>query len=190
LIYEAGKRVNTTYGPSGSSAKSELVPAALGAMGYNVPQGLQSYDYYLVKSSINQRSPLYISGAAIKTVTKTTTYQPWDMFHWFPYTYTYTEYKDAHAWVIDDYRTITRQETVSGVTFAAGNYVHCNPGWGGSMNGWYKSGVFDMHGTVKDVSMSINENTDIGKSAKTTTGEAYNFQFEIKVIPYITPKRG
>jgi hypothetical protein len=67
--------------------------------------------------------------------------------------------------------------------------VHCNLGWGGTSNGWYKSGVFDTNeGIVDDVQRSVG---GVQRSTVTTTeGNDDNYyRYILQIVPYLKPNR-
>ena len=58
------------------------------------------------------------------------------------------------------------------------DYVHCNLGWGGSCNGYYKSEIFNTNeGAV-----------DLPKSSS-TSGTEYDYEYNLKIVPNIRPNK-
>jgi hypothetical protein len=91
LMLAIGDKVSMQYDTSengGSSAYTDDVPDAFGSMGYLEPK-IRSYNYEVIKDSIDQDKPVYISGKATKEY----------FLGIFPV------YKNGHAWVIDGYQT-------------------------------------------------------------------------------------
>ncbi|GHV87754.1 hypothetical protein AGMMS50267_01140 [Spirochaetia bacterium] len=177
LMYEIGKNVNMAYGSSktgGSStlSKTTAIPAFI-KMGYKTPSPHQAYSFSAVQSSIDEKKPVFIR--AYSTMTTTTTYSWIDIFHWFPRTSTTPG--GGHAWVIDDYRTRTLVLPIFSFNIVLPvPYVWCNLGGGGTSDGWYVSGMFD---------------TKVGpvSATRSVQGVEGNFQFDIGIIPNITPNR-
>lgn len=77
----------------------------------------------------------------------------------------------GHAWVIDGYM----------YSPTAGHLLHCNMGWGGSGNGYYASGVFDVTSGIApyypDNTSNINPN-----------GENLDFAYHYRIIDYKRPR--
>jgi hypothetical protein len=90
----------------------------------------------------------------------------------------YTTFHNCHAWVIDGY--MRRRKTLNGVNFDY-SYIHNNWGWygkGGSAvgstgsNGYFPIGVF-------------NSNLTPLSSGTTKSNQPFNYQYSIKIVPYI-----
>lgn len=186
LLLDAGKAVNVNY--STSEAFAENVPGAFKSLKYNVPSGLQSYDFNAVKASIDNKKPVFIGGYSGYELIYI--YKYFLFFKW--YDRTETQYEDGHAWVIDDYKI--KQQLSSSITlvFSDGTkevrslrnisllseeLVRCNIGYGSgsSLTGWYKSGVFNTAAGVITEEQRMN---DPG-----------NYAYKVQIIPNITPKK-
>ncbi len=140
LLKSVGVAVGMNYGVLGSGAPSEHAAACLAQYGYsNV--SLVEYDFERVCQMLDKKYPVYISA-------------------------TDTENHKGHAWVIDGYtfqwRTI---EIVNPVTNVAIEYraeyrnlLHCNFGWGGSNDGYYLEGIFDL----RKGQIDVNDNEYFG----------------------------
>jgi hypothetical protein len=186
LLLDVGNAVKVNY--SNSEAYPENVAAAFKSLKYNVPSGLQSYDFNVVKTSIDNKKPVFIGGYS--------GYKLIDIYKYFLfikwYDRTETRYEGGHAWVIDDYKI--KQQLSSSITlvFSDGtkevrflrnisllseDLVHCNIGYGSgsSLTGWYKSGVFNTAAGVITEEQRMN---DPG-----------NYAYKVQIIPNITPKK-
>jgi hypothetical protein len=189
LLLDAGKAVKVTYNSSGSGAYPEDVPAAFVSMKYNVPNGIMSYNFSTVQSSIDNKRPVFINGNdGYYTVSGYRKY-----FLWFKWDYyEYNVYTGGHAWVIDDYRIKkdfynlllvysdgTTQEYLLDLPVATSspqNQVHCNIGWGSTVtNGWYVSGIFNTKTGVIEKDRSVSDEK--------------NYAYNIRIIPNIYPRK-
>lgn len=168
LFRTIGDNVKMNWGSdpkNGSGAYSSDVPACFSKMGYKKYGAQRGYDINTITASISSGSPVYISGASTYYTHR----------HWFLGS-KHTHYEGGHAWVIDGYLHRKRKvDLLSGNTVIYSYYeyeqlVHCNYGWDGGSNGYYNSAAF---------------NTNSGPV--TRGGEAYNYQFELKIIPNIKP---
>jgi hypothetical protein len=185
LLLDAGAAVKVNYNTS--EAYPENVPAAFKSLKYNVPSGLQSYDFNAVKASIDNKKPVFICG-----YTGYELIYIYKHFLWFSwYARTETEYKGGHAWVIDDYR-IKQQLSASmilefsdgtkeerplrNISLVSEELVHCNLGYGITSNitGWYKSGAF---------------NTATGVIGEERMNDPDNYAYNVQIIPNIMPKK-
>lgn len=125
----------------GVSAYSKDVPKAFFNSGYNISK-LIGFNYAIFKNEINNKRPVYMSGAAVTDTGKV-----------------------AHAWVADGYREeyytwrvrnpLTNQTTTY---YNAAIYFHMNWGWNGSANGWYKAGDFKNPKELDEGSYGSSEN--------------------------------
>jgi hypothetical protein len=185
LLLDAGAAVKVNY--STSKAYPEDVPAAFKSLKYNVPSGLQSYDFNAVKASIDNKKPIFIGGYSGYELIYIYKYFLW--FKW--YDRTETQYIGGHAWVIDDYR-IKQQLSASiilefsdrtkeerplrNIYLLSEELVHCNLGYGSGSNltGWYKSGVFD---------------TATGVIEEERMNDPGNYTYKVQIVPNITPKK-
>ncbi|MDR2600886.1 MAG: C10 family peptidase [Spirochaetaceae bacterium] len=121
------------------------------------------------------------------TVTEITTYEWFDLFHWFPKTEIVIETRteNGHLWVIDDYMLTL---TCDGKMIRPVYLVHCNLGWGGRKNGWYVDGIFDAReGTMIDDGPR-REPPGILFS-KSTIGTERVYKYNIRIIPFLKPNR-
>lgn len=91
---------------------------------------------------------------------------------------------DGHAWVVDGYLHRMRQEICirncdgkerRDTTYREQQLVHCNWGWGGSCNGYYSQGVFNLKKGTVDIEEGLGE---------TNSDNNYNFNWFLRVISY------
>jgi hypothetical protein len=91
--------------------------------------------------------------------------------------------------MLDDYDVKYESITSNGTSYLRPQYlVHCNLGWGGSMNGWYPDGFFDatwraIDNGLRSVMPGIQRST-----STTTKGTDYVFQYYMKIIPFLKTK--
>jgi hypothetical protein len=195
LLYEAGLKVNMQYGSDKSTAYMSDVTGALAGMAYDVSESaLRPYDIETIITSINRQQPVIIGADALKitwTETWTTIEHFWlDIFGWFDeevtHSRTYTRYEGGHAWIIDDYEIVYNEEPGYNSTesyFWRDYLVHCNLGWGGWKNGWYKSEIFDTNRAI----INDTEKSIIPDMRLTIQGEHNYFRYDMKIIPFLKP---
>lgn len=178
LMYELGKGANVKYGSKCSTASMSDMIKYLEKMGYTSDKECQ-YSFDKVKNSIDNNRPVMISGSS--------------QMGYFGILFWYWEWGAAvgHAWVIDGYFTQERDATkyifwIPSRYKEKNDFVHCNVGWGGSNNGWYKSEVFDMSGNVAPYEEPLVTKLIIGWQG---TGNDWNFSKAIKIIPNIRIKQ-
>jgi hypothetical protein len=116
-----------------------------------------------------------------------------------------TDYDKERVWVIDgcevkDYQDTIQTSSGPRVLSRIVDYVHCNFGEGGSKNGWYKSGVFDINdgpvyntqssvsGGVSTVLRSTTSTEIIVTGPTTEDGTDGYYQYNMRIIPYLKPK--
>jgi hypothetical protein len=163
LLYEAGVKVNMTYGPrpDGSGAYMGDIPAALDGMAYDVSESaVRPYNIDTIITSINRQQPVILGVDALKI-----------------------------TWIIDNYNIVYSEEPVYNSTepfFRTGYYVHCNLGWGGWKDGWYRSEIFDTNrAKIEDTMKNIVPGTDPAKS--TIQGNNSYFRYDMEIIPFLKP---
>jgi len=154
LLYEIGhkQRANASYtkktaskGASTSTTQSGIVNA-FRKMGYTTPSSFTSYNYNTVRASIGAGRPVPVRGETGSS---------------------------GHMWVVDGVRNMSYIEWLAngdGWIWDGWDFVHCNPGWGGS--GWYLSGIFDFR----------DENRVHARSTI-----QYYYQYDIKMLPQVHP---
>lgn len=128
------------------------------------------YSFKDVKYSIDGRCPLITRGDSFKYITK----------RWaFWWEWEEVEYGGGHAWVTDGYCKLScdakNHKTNEKVRLTL-DYVHCNPGWGGTSNGYYISDIFSFN-------LGANASDYEIKSDK----EGY-YKYEIKIFPELIPE--
>ena len=118
FIYEVAEKINVSYGVSATSGFTQNCNDLLKDF-YLRTDGVKNYDFDLVVDSIDNGSPMFMSGS---------------------------NKKSGHLFNIDAYASLTvnatHKTTGEKIQFTD-NFVHCNLGWNGSDNGYYLSGVFD-----------------------------------------------
>lgn len=170
LMYKLGlpENLNMSYGADISSASHSNVSRTFKNFGYTSGGSMESYNLDEIYNIVVSR-PIYVSGCAIKKVTKKTilgiTID------------TTTSYQEGHAWVIDQVlvRERNKYTYIDGVLQPGSvkeyeKLVHCNFGWNGQDNGFYYSKKFD---------------TNVGpvtrKTTTTKSGTLYYFQYNLKM---------
>jgi hypothetical protein len=167
LMYEIAEGLNATYGTDETSVSNSALNSYLTESGYET-DGLSSYSLSSIQDSIDNDRPVLTRGSSHKKTTK-------HKFLW--YSYTTTSYSGGHVWVIDAYCNLSCTATDGDSTVAiTANFVHCNPGWGGSCNGYYLSGIFDMRRNPPASDSTID---------RSTSGSAYYYQYNIQNITNI-----
>ncbi len=95
--------------------------------------------------------------------------------------------RKSHGWNIDGYKirtkTITRDFYKDGVLKNQDvdkiktTLVHCDFGWGGSCNGYFVSGVFDLN----------DSNVEYDQSSDKINHEDYNYRWYLRILKYEKP---
>jgi len=181
LMERIGNGVNMNYGCKGSYSGTKFSGAKFllengfllqrMASAYYIPE-LINYDSKKAIASMKRREPLIISGCDEKINNP-------KLLGFIPVS---PSYDGCHEWVIDGLLarkfTITNIETKKTDVLFAEDYINHNWGWwDGGHNGYFKSGVFDAHSTP------INP---VPKETK--SNQEYNFQYNVKMTPYIRRK--
>jgi hypothetical protein len=176
LMENIGSKIGTSYGCGASGANSENAVKYLRSIGYKGGY-TEGYNTNTIITSLNKKQPVVIRGDSYKT---TRSY----LFGLI----TSTSYSGGHSWVIDGYlyqeQSVTiKSEKISKwtgqlisqdiYTYYIRSYsIHNNWGWYGLDNGYYNAGSFNSN--AKEV------------ASNTKSGDAGNFQYEVKIFPYIT----
>ena len=126
LLYDIGKGVNMDYELNLSYAYTSDALKWLKAAGFSC-SNVSMYYFNNIKKSINKNCPVFIQA-----------YRTWDE--------KINSLSNGHAWVIDDYVLLDCDviNNKTGEEFKiTENFVHCNFGWGGTCNGYYRDGIFN-----------------------------------------------
>ena len=158
LMYQIAEGIDADYGVDGTGAWPQDAAKYARTVGYE-SDNETSYSFDKIKSSIDSGSPVLTSGYSKKTVKK---------FLFIPIS---TSYSGGHAWVIDGYTRYSRTKTdyVFWIPFSSteyDDYVHCNLGWGGSCNGYYKSEIFN----TKEGPVALPKSSS-------TSGTEYDYEY-------------
>lgn len=93
-----------------------------------------------------------------------------------------TSYSGGHVWIIDGYAnlTCTLVDDSGNEEEYTDYFVHCNPGWYGTNNGYYISGIFDFtkNGTP-------TTGTNFSRHSSDNSNESHYYQWEMQIIPNI-----
>ena len=141
LMREIGFEVDMDYGCDGSGAETSDAYKWLGNLGYK-KYFSKNFNVSDAIKAIRFHRPILIAGCRTK---KTKKILWWNR----------TSYHDCHAWVADgckiiyyeqeNYRIDTKTgEYTSTSSIVTENYLHNNWGWGGSGNGYFAAGCFDL----------------------------------------------
>ena len=101
---------------------------------------------------------------------------------------------NGHAWVVDGYKNFTctvKNKKTGKESRITDDFVHCNMGWGGTCNGYYRGSVFN----VKEVAYSDENSYLSGGHVETIVwfgiyadrNEGY-YKYDVKTISHIVPK--
>lgn len=167
FIHAIGIQLETQYGSYGSDTYSSKVPAFLKKLGYKNP----SYSVYSFESASNmictRKKPFLLRGAGVLNGA-------------------------GHSWVVDGWNSYTLKKWET--TYNSQNLpnppklmseesirlVHCNFGWGGACDGYYKYNLFD---TTKQLE-SDKIDGSVGDYAGSNFGTDYKFAYDFKIIIY------
>lgn len=136
------------------------------------------YDNNVVKTSLSLGIPVFCEG-----------------FDAMLYDKGKIQFGGGHAWVIDGYKNFTctvKDKKTGKESRITDDFIHCNMGWGGKCNGYYRGAVFN----VKDIAYSDYKNKYLTGGENTTIlwgGKYYErkegyFRFDIRTISHIVPK--
>ncbi|MDR2010345.1 MAG: C10 family peptidase [Bacteroidales bacterium] len=175
LMENIGSKIGMKYSCGVSEANTANAVSYLRTIGYQGGGSGIEYNYNTIVASLDKNQPVIIRGDSYKTTKK----YLWGLI-------TSSSYSNGHAWVIDGY--LNRRQTVTttvelilrgkvtgrstSITYNYSNYLHHNWGWHGTDNGYYVSGSFDSNATAV--------------ASDTKSGEEGNFQYEVKIFPYIS----
>lgn len=177
LMYQVAEGIKASYGTSETSSNRSNYPTFLKSVGFDA-DSVQSYSFDTIKKSINNKCPVIISASSKKEV-KTKRFLWW--------TWKTTTYSGDHAFIIDGYCnmkcTATNKNNRNDVKTFTTNYVHCNLGWNGSCDGYYIDNVF---ATNKG---AVAQDSTVEALSRSTYGEDNYYQYNLKIIPNIKPKK-
>ncbi len=165
LVYEIGSGMNASFGTEGTGVYDSDVKSYLS--NNSISFSYDNYNYDNVVKSIDNGSPVYLSGYAKKKVTKKKilgiTYS------------TSTSYSDGHAFVADGYANYSCNVTDSdnNITSITTDFVHINFGWqDGSKDGFYLSEIFNSN----NAPLSDNDRSS------TTYGSSGYYQYQLNTF--------
>jgi len=152
LLKNIGTKVNMNYSCYSSGAySSDARTAFVNNYGYNASTLLKT-SYSSVKQSLDNNLPVYLDGCRNRII-NTKRIKP-DIFGWIVESPSYT-YSSCHAWVVDGFKQIKKvTQYASGrisKKYTSNGLVHCNWGWGSSinnMNNWYYFGTWNTYQNV------------------------------------------
>ncbi len=175
LMKYIGEDIGANYSPGATSADTDNAYGWLLNNGYS-GNGSLSYNTDEVLHSLAENCPVLIKGYATK-VTE----------NFLGITYN-TYYTDGHSWVIDGYKSLSRQRhfTIIAIDKITGQehivrsqyytekivLLHNNWGWHGYLNNWFTAGTFNT-GNPSDV---------------ITRSSSYpSYQYELTIYPNVKP---
>lgn len=119
ILYYLGKDIPITYSAHSSSGYSYNVYLLLKNLSFQIPSGYATFDLAKIVEYIINNHIIYVRGDT-----------------------TDPDESGGHAWVCDGCRYFARG--ISGFNLIDG-YLHCDWGWGGINNGYYKGEVFNVN---------------------------------------------
>lgn len=139
FLFDVAEGCKSEYKSNGTSTYESNRLSYLRNQGYTY-SNVSEYSFKNIKASIDAGCPVPICGQAKKTVTTTN-----HRFLWWTWTTSKTSYSNGHAFIIDGYYNMSCTATNgNNKIIITDNFVHCNPGWGGSRNGYYLNGVLNF----------------------------------------------
>ena len=169
ILSDIGLKVGMNYRASGSSASSShALNALVNHYQYSNIAKLDKYNYNAVVNEIKTKNhPIYVDGCGTMYSWR------WWLFGWW----TYREYDDCHAFIIDGYQEIENvyynvcsKKTSTKVT----KFMHYNYGWGATYNNWFSTYIRDVVDTYEDI--DVIKNTTF-----------YNFKYRQNTIYNLNP---
>lgn len=172
FLFDVAEGCKANYKSDGTSTYESNCLNYFKSQGYTY-SGTSGYSFANIKKSIDAGCPVPICGQSKKT-TSTTTHK----FLWWKWTTTNTSYSGGHAFLIDGYYNLTCMATNGTNTITiTDNFIHCNPGWGGSRNGYYLSGVMNF-----GMGPLANDST-----IRATEGKDYYYQYKLSQTNMLKP---
>lgn len=174
FIRVLGEAMNAQYTPVLTSVNPNNVKSYLDRNKFKYIESYYNTD--VVKSSLSSGIPVLCIGG--------------DTIY---YNKGVTQVTGGHAWVIDGYKNFTctvKDKKTGKESRIKDDFIHCNMGWGGSCNGYYRAGVFN----VKEIAYSDNNYYLKGGQVFTILwigiyadrNEGY-YRYDVKTISHIVP---
>ena len=171
LVRRIGDLVKMDYGKDASGANSQKVEKCLETLGFK-SGNYTSYDRDDIIASLKDGLLVYTRGCCFKKTTLGI-----------------ASYSGGHAWVIDGYvkqlqvinTYYTDTDRLASTKTNDRRYFHCNWGWGGDYNGFFRNQVYDA------MNPAANHDDEIygAETTRATSGKEYYYQYQLKVIKYI-----
>lgn len=162
---EIGHLCDATYTPNGTSAYASDAINALESFGYG-PISLVNYDFTTIQNELNNARPTYMRGT--REVVKSNG----DISY------------IGHAWVVDGYKTCVcttseyrvypatvdqlERRVLIGETESMRYYLHCNWGYDGDCNGYFKHNYFCLNSAKEEAGGFDNPNLSNSNSRNYT----------------------
>ena len=169
LLRHVGKVCNSLYFYGGTFTLPSYAASALEYFCFkNVV--FDSYDSSNVLETLDRNCPVFICSLPSR--------------NWHDY-----DFANSHGWLLDGYlsrdRIITRKHYLNGILQGEPTtstepqiMIHSNFGWGGSFNGYFVSGVFDL-----------GDNDAIFDNPYFSGEKTTNYNYYLKTITYDHPKK-
>ncbi|MDR1759914.1 MAG: C10 family peptidase [Fibrobacter sp.] len=180
LFQKIGTGVKMNYSCEESGAATSEAVNFLKKQGYK-SEDLKDFDKNTVIASLLKKRPLLAEGFSFMN-TNTKIIKKEKKFFGITYytsytTKTDTTYSAGHSWIMDgllrrEMKTTVKSNGKLTENITVSDYVHNNWGWGSSRNGFFAIGAFNS-----------NQAPDFASNTK--SGEDYNFQYKVKVVPNI-----
>lgn len=116
LLYWIGKDVDMQYGTQSSGAYSEDAFNLCESLNFTIPSGFSEFNVNEIAKFLRTDHVIYLRGSNLKTM-------------------------GGHAWVSDGCMSAVSAENPEKPMIT---YIHCNWGWGGNGNGYYKGDIFEV----------------------------------------------
>lgn len=175
FIRMIGEGMSADFSPIGTAVSLDKIETYLNNNKFDFIKSYYNSD--IVKNSLSSGIPVLCSG--------------YDTFYYNNGT---TIIGNGHAWVIDGYKNFTctvKNKKDGKESRITDDFVHCNMGWGGKCNGYYRGSIFN----VKEVAYSDENSYLYGGQVETIVwfgiyaerNEGY-YKYDVKTISHIVPK--
>lgn len=175
LVRLLGVGMNATFSPVATGASIDDVKSYLNKNKFAYIESYFNSD--VVKNSLSSGIPVLCTGGDT-----------------FIYWKGVARIEGGHAWVVDGYKNFTctvKDKKTGKESRITDDFVHCNMGWGGTCNGYYRGSVFN----VKEVAYSDENSYLSGGHVETIVwfgiyadrNEGY-YKYDVKTISHIVPK--